>query len=356
MRIAVGLSGGVDSAAAALLLLREGHEVTGVVMKIWPGPEAEGTVKSACYGPDEAGDIRSAGEVAAALGIPLRVVDCADAYEGLVLKDFRQGYAAGTTPNPCVRCNQAVKFGVLPEAARAAGVAFDRFATGHYARVGRDDRTGRFVLKRAADAAKDQTYFLYRLGQAQLASCLFPLGGLTKARVREIAREAGLPVHDRRESQDFYGGDLGDIVGPGAGPGEIVDRDGRVLGRHRGVHHYTVGQRKGLGLAAPAPLYVVAIDAAANRLVVGPESETLRRSATVGDCVWGPFEALTSRLEVMVKVRSAARPAPAAVAPLEGGRCRVEFGGPVAAVAPGQSAVFYDGDTVVGGGVIGSAA
>jgi tRNA-specific 2-thiouridylase len=355
MKIAVGLSGGVDSAVAALLLLRDGHEVTGVAMKIWPGPEAEAPVKSACYGPDEAGDIRSAAAVAAALGLPLRVIDCAHAYERLVLKDFRDGYAAGTTPNPCVRCNQAVKFGVLPEAARAAGVVFDRFATGHYARVGCDERTGRFVLRRAADEAKDQTYFLYRLGQAQLATVLFPLGGLTKARVREIAREAGLPVHDRRESQDFYGGDLGDIVGPGAGAGDIVDRDGRVLGRHRGVHHYTVGQRKGLGLAAPAPLYVIAIDAAANRLVVGPESETLRRSAVVGDCVWGPFEALAGPLAIEVKVRSAARPAAAKVVPLGGRRCRVDLAAPVAAVAPGQSAVFYDGDTVVGGGVIESA-
>jgi tRNA-uridine 2-sulfurtransferase len=355
MKIAVGLSGGVDSAVAALLLLREGHEVVGVAMKIWPGPEAEAPVRSACYGPDEAGDIRSAGEVAAALGIPLRVIDCAGAYGDLVLRYFRDGYAAGTTPNPCVRCNQVVKFGVLPDAARAAGLAFDRFATGHYARIGRDERTGRYVLKRSADAAKDQTYFLYRLGQDQLATVLFPLGGLTKARVRELAREAGLPVHDRRESQDFYGGDLGDIVGPGAGPGDIVNREGRVLGRHRGSHHYTVGQRKGLGLAAPAPLYVIAIDAAANRLVVGPESATLRHTANVGDCVWGPFEALAAPRAVEVKVRSAARPAAATIVPLDDGRYRVDLAAPVAAVAPGQSAVFYDGDTVVGGGVIESA-
>jgi tRNA-specific 2-thiouridylase len=355
MKVAVGLSGGVDSAVAALLLLREGHDVTGVFMKIWPGPEAEAPVKSACYGPDEAGDIRSASSVAAALGLPLRVIDCAGSYEDLVLRYFRDGYAAGTTPNPCVRCNQAVKFGVLPEAARAAGIAFDRFATGHYARVDRDPRTGRFVLERAADAAKDQSYFLYRLGQDQLATVLFPLGGLTKSRVREMAREADLPVHDRRESQDFYGGDLGDIVGPGAGAGDIVDRDGRLLGRHRGVHHYTVGQRKGLGLAGPAPLYVVAIDAARNRLVVGPESETLRRAAVIGDCVWGPFEAPAGRFEAAVKVRSAARPVAAAVVPLEAGRCRIDFAAPVAAVAPGQSAVLYDGDTVLGGGVIESA-
>ena len=356
MKIAVGMSGGVDSSVAALLLLRAGHEVSGILMKLWPGPEAPAPVKSACYGPDEAGDIRAAAGVCDALGIPLHVLDCAGDYEDLVLRYFREGYAAGTTPNPCVRCTQLVKFGVLPRAARASGLAFDRFATGHYARVERDERSGRFLLRRAADAAKDQSYFLYRLGQDQLAASLFPLGGLMKAQVRTIAREAGLPVHDRKESQDFYGGDIGDLVGPGAGEGDIVDRDGRVLGRHRGVRLYTIGQRKGLGLASPVPLYVLAIDAAANRLVVGPEEATLRRTADVRDCVWGPFEALAGPMEVRVKVRSGGRPVPAVIRALDGGGCRVDFAEPVAAVAPGQSAVFYDGDTVAGGGIIASAA
>ncbi len=354
MKVAVGMSGGVDSSVAALSLLRAGHEVTGVLMKLWPGPEAPAAAKSACYGPDEAADIRAAQDVCARLAIPLRIVDCSRGYEEIVLRYVREGYAAGTTPNPCVRCNQLVKFGLLPEIARASGLLFERFATGHYARVERDERRGRFLLKRAADAAKDQSYFLYRLGQAQLAAVLFPLGELTKARVREIAREADLPVHDRKESQDFYGGDLGDIVGPGAGDGDIVDRDGRVRGRHRGVPHYTIGQRKGLGIASPVPLYVIGIDAARNRLVVGPESETLRRSAVVNDCVWGPFESLTAPAEVLVKVRSGGRLVPASISPLEGG-CRVDFAEPVSAVAPGQSAVFYGGDTVVGGGVIASA-
>jgi len=355
MRIAVGLSGGVDSSVAALLLLRQGHEVAGVAMKLWPGPEARAAVKSACFGPDEAGDIRAAADVCAKLGIPLHVIDCSGHFERLVLEDLRDGYAAGTTPNPCVRCNPLVKFGALPEGARAAGLVFDRFATGHYARVVRDERSGRWVLKRAVDAAKDQSYFLYRLGQTQLATVLFPLGELTKARVRAIAREAGLAVHDRRESQDFYAGNLDDIVGPGPGDGDIVDQEGRVLGRHRGACRYTVGQRKGLGIAWPVPLYVLSIDAPRNRLVVGPESETLRRSAVVRDCVWGPFEALSAPAAVLVKVRSAGRLARATISPLAGGLCRVDLAEPVAAVAPGQSAVFYDADTVIGGGVIGSA-
>jgi tRNA-specific 2-thiouridylase len=354
MTVAVGMSGGVDSSVAALLLVQAGHEVSGVLMKLWAGPEDASPAKSACYGPDEAGDIRAAESVCARLGIPLRVIDCSKDYEDLVLRYVREGYAAGTTPNPCVRCNQLVKFGLLPEAARASGLAFDRFATGHYARVEWDEPRGRFLLKRAVDTAKDQSYFLYRLGQPQLATALFPLGELTKARVRAIAREAGLPVHDRKESQDFYGGDLADLIGPG-GEGDIVDRDGRVLGRHRGIPHYTVGQRKGLGIASPVPLYVIGIDAAGNRLIVGPESEALSRSAVVRDCIWGPFDVLTAATDVLAKVRSGGRLVRAAISPFAGG-CRVEFAEPVAAVAPGQSAVFYDGDAVVGGGVIASAA
>jgi len=356
MKIAVGMSGGVDSSVAAHLLLKAGHDVSGVLMKIWPGPDAPAGARSACYGPDEAEDVEAARDVCARLAIPLHVVDCAGSYEEIVLRDFREKYLAGTTPNPCVRCNQMVKFGVLPDAARRAGVLFDRFATGHYARVERDASTGRFLLERGADARKDQSYFLYRLSQAQLATALFPLGDLLKSRVRAIAREERLPVHDRKDSQDFYAGDIADILGRDDREGDIVDRDGRVLGRHRGVRHYTIGQRKGLGISFPVPLYVVGLDAAENRLVVGPESETLRRSATVSDTVWGPFETLPAPAGVRVKVRSGGQPAPATIYPLGEGRTRVDFGEPVASVAPGQSAVFYDGETVVGGGIIESAA
>jgi tRNA-uridine 2-sulfurtransferase len=355
MRVAVAMSGGVDSSVAALLLLQAGHEVSGVLMKIWPGPNAPAAVKSACYGPDEAEDIRAAEGVCARLGIALHVVDCSGSYEDLVLRYFREAYAAGTTPNPCVRCNQLIKFGVLPEAAKAAGHVFERFATGHYARAGFDAARGRFLLRRALDVRKDQSYFLYRLSQAQLAAVLFPLGELLKSRVRTIAREAGLPVHDRKESQDFYDGDLGDILGRADREGDIIDRDGRVLGRHRGVWRYTIGQRKGLGIASAAPLYVIGIDAATNRLVVGPESETFRRSATVRDCVWGPRDELPAATEVQVKVRSSGRLIPATISPFAGGRTRIDFAEPLASVAPGQSAVFYDGDTVVGGGIIESA-
>ena len=356
MKVAVGMSGGVDSSVAALLMVRAGHEVSGILMKIWPGPDAAGAVRSACYGPDEAEDIRAAGDVCARLGIPLHVFDCSANYEDLVLRYFREGYLAGTTPNPCVRCNQLVKFGILPDAARESGLAFDRFATGHYARVEHDPALGRFLLKKAVDSHKDQSYFLYCLSQKQLAATLFPLGELTKSRVRTIAREEDLPVHDKKESQDFYGGNIEDILRQESLEGEIVDRKGHVLGKHRGVWSYTIGQRKGLGIAHPVPLYVIAIDAKNNRLVVGPEEETYTRSCLARDCAWVMVERLAAPAEVQVKVRSGGRLVRATVSPLDEGRTRIVFAEPVSSAAPGQSAVFYQEDIVLGGGIIESSA
>jgi tRNA-specific 2-thiouridylase len=352
MKVAVGMSGGVDSSVAALLMVRAGHEVCGVLMKIWPGPDAPGPVRSACYGPDEAEDIRAAGDVCARIGIPLHVFDCSASYEDLVLRYFREGYLAGTTPNPCVRCNQLVKFGILPDAAREEGLVFDRFATGHYARVEHDGARGRFLLKKAVDARKDQSYFLYRLSQDKLSTTLFPLGELTKSRVRVIAREEKLPVHDKKESQDFYGGDIRDVLRHGMLEGDIVDREGHVLGKHGGTWNYTIGQRKGLGIAHPVPLYVVTIDAKNNRLVVGPEEETYARSCVARDCAWIAVKSLAAPAEVQVKVRSGGRLARAEISPLAGGLTQVVFAEPVSSVAPGQSAVFYQEDIVLGGGII----
>jgi tRNA-specific 2-thiouridylase len=352
MKVAVGMSGGVDSSVAALLMIRAGHEVSGILMKIWPGPDAPGATRSACYGPDEVEDIQAAGDVCARLGIPLHIFDCSANYEDLVLRYFRKGYLDGTTPNPCVRCNQLVKFGILPDAARESGLEFDRFATGHYARVEYDPGRGRFLLKRAVDLRKDQSYFLYRLSQEQLASSLFPLGGLLKGRVRAIAREENLPVHDKKESQDFYGGDMKDILGQDSREGDIVDREGRVIGQHGGVWNYTIGQRKGLGIAHSVPLYVTAIDAINNRLVVGPEEETYKRACVARDCAWVMVERLAAPADVRVKVRSGGRLVQATISPLDEKRTRVAFAEPVSSVAPGQSAVFYDEDILVGGGII----
>jgi tRNA-specific 2-thiouridylase len=351
MKIAVGMSGGVDSSVAALLLKNAGHDVSGIMMKLWREPASRPVIGSACYGPDEEKDIEAARGVCAQLRIPFFLFDCSRDYEDLIVRDFRDEYLAGRTPNPCVRCNPLVKFGLLPAAARRSGVAFDHFATGHYVRVAYDETSGRYLLKTAADPRKDQSYFLYRLSQDQLAKTLFPLGEQLKSQVRRIARDENLPVHDHPESQDFYSGDLSDLIGRPDTEGDIVDGRGTVLGKHKGIWNFTVGQRKGLGLASPVPLYVIAIDAGRNRLVVGPESETYQPSCFVKECAWVAFQDLAGPMEVMVKIRSTSRPARAIISPA-GGRVLVRFAEPLSAVTPGQSAVFYREDIVVGGGII----
>ena len=352
MNVAVGMSGGVDSSVAALLLRNQGHDVSGIMMKLWREPSSAGARKSSCYGPDEEQDIQAARRVCSHLGIPFHLFDCSRDYEDVVLRYFRDEYLAGRTPNPCVRCNALLKFGFLPDAARESGVVFERFATGHYARVAFDETSGRTLLKTAADPRKDQSYFLYRLSQGQLSRTLFPLGGYLKSEVRRIARDENLPVHDHPESQDFYSGDWNDLIGQPGAEGDIVDSRGTILGRHKGIWKYTIGQRKGLGIAFPMPLHVIAIDAERNRLVVGPESETYRSSCVAADCAWIAIGGLAGTLKVMVKIRSGSRPAQATISPHDGGRVLVRFATPLSAVTPGQSAVFYQDDTAVGGGII----
>ncbi|MGE5344172.1 MAG: tRNA 2-thiouridine(34) synthase MnmA [Candidatus Omnitrophota bacterium] len=362
MNIAVGMSGGVDSSVTAYLLKNQGHTVTGVMMKIWRGDASSMMMKgNACYGPDEEHDIQTAQQVCSQIGIPLHIIDCSSEYEKIVLDYFREEYLAGKTPNPCIRCNQLVKFGVLPEVFRNSGIAFDKFATGHYARIEQDPTTGRFLLKKAADAHKDQTYFLYRLSQNQLATAMFPLGTYNKEEVRQIARDANLHVHDKKESQDFYSGDYDDIVGNGPKPGDIVDKDGKVLGHHQGIWRYTIGQRRGLGISHPEPLYVIAIDPKKNRVVVGTEKETYKETCIVKNCNWMSIETLTEPMTVQVKVRSTSRPVTATIEPIEKAThqtddkndvIRVQLHHSISSITPGQSAVFYDNDTVVGGGII----
>ena len=347
MKIAVGLSGGVDSSVCAALLQREGYDVVGVMMKLWrEGASAKG-VEGACFGPGVARELARAEEVAGQLGIEFHAIDCLDEFEQEVIGNFRSEYMAGRTPNPCVRCNQFLKFGALPLLARKAGVEFDCLATGHYARV--LEENGRYRLFKGLDPVKDQSYFLHRLTQGQLASVRFPLGGYTKAEVRELAGELGLVTRDRSDSQDFYGGSYADLLGEPDRPGRIVDRDGKVLGTHNGFWHYTIGQRKGLGIAAPAPLYVLDLNASRNEVVVGPVSDVVRHGVRIADCNWIATDVPKT---CEAKIRSVSKPARVLVRERTEQGALLEFPDGVASPAAGQSAVLYRGDEVLGGGII----
>ncbi len=352
-RILVAMSGGVDSAAAAALLVAAGHEVTGATLKLWCYGGAAASPRSCC----SLRDIEDARAAAHALGIRHYVLDEEAGFDREVVRPFVDAYLAGETPNPCVRCNTHLKFGSLLGRARRLG--FDAVATGHYARLeaGADGP----VLLRARDAAKDQSYVLWGLRREDLARTRFPLGAHTKSEARAAARAAGLTVAEKVESQDIcfvQGGRYADFVAaradgaPQTGAGELVDTGGNVLGRHRGAVHYTVGQRRGLGVAAGEPLYVVSVDAARNRVTVGKESDLYVREARVREANWVSCEPPPAPVEAGVRVRYRSRPAPATVTPEEGGAVRVRFREPQRAVAPGQSAVFYRGEVVLGGGVI----
>ena len=352
-KVIVGLSGGVDSSVAAYLLKQQGFDVTGVTMSIWDGkPGLVPSGKHACYGPDENEEIEEARELAGILDISYHVFDCSQRYKTLVLDYFRQEYLSGRTPNPCVKCNQLIKFGMLPEAAKNEGLEFDYFATGHYARVEWDEQRKRYLLLKGADPKKDQTYFIYRLTQEQLSGILFPVGKLTKQEVREIAARINIPLAEKEESQDFYSGDYKDLLDVADMPGDIVNLKGDVLGKHSGIWNYTIGQRKGLGVAYTEPLYVLRLEKEINQVIVGIHDEVTRTSFLVNDLNWISFESLAGPLEVKVKIRSAQKETDALLEPAEKDAVRVNFHIPYDGITPGQSAVFYQGDEVVGGGVI----
>ena len=343
MKIAVGLSGGVDSSVAAALLKSQGHEVVGITMKLWREGRYRGGSKDACFGPGEAEDIAHAEKLCRQLGIGYRVFDCSEEYEKVVLAYFRSEYLAGKTPNPCVRCNVFMKFGVLPNLARKSGIDFDKFATGHYARI--REKNGVFHLLRGTDEKKDQSYFLYRLKQSQLANLLFPLGGLHKTEVRELAAKFGLEVKDKPDSQDFYSGDHTELLNTPPCLGNIIDIAGNVLGTHEGFWNYTIGQRKGLGVAAKHPLYVLELNPCRNEVVVGNAEDTLRHELKLADCSW--IAGSVPAGEVQVKVRSASKLLPAVFE-----NDTLQFPDGVSAAARGQSAVLYRNEEVLGGGII----
>jgi tRNA-specific 2-thiouridylase len=343
------MSGGVDSSAAAALLAAEGHEVVGVSLRVHDfSDRARGR---SCCAPDDLEDARA---VARRLGIPFYVANVEEEFGRRVVDAFVDDYLAGLTPNPCITCNSGVKFDWLLRRARALGA---RLATGHYARIER--RGGRLALLAGADPAKDQSYFLHGLGQPELADVLFPVGHLPKAEVRALAGRAGLGTAEKAESQEICFVTEGDAARfvelrrPGAArPGEVVDGAGTVLARHPGVHHFTVGQRKGLGFAGPAPAYVVRLEADRARVVVGSAEQASEADFGVGAVRWvaGSPPPRPARLRVRVRHRHAGEMGTVSV--LGDGRAGVRLEVPVRGVAPGQAAVFYDGDEVVGGGRI----
>ena len=350
----MGLSGGVDSSVAAALLVQAGYEVTGLTMRIWDGPETgqEGC-RQGCYGPGEEEDIAACESLCSRLGIPYKVVDLSKEYEATVLAYFRAEYLRGRTPNPCVLCNHVMKFGFLLDRARLEGLQFNFFATGHYARI--QQRKGRPCLRTASDPSKDQSYFLHRLGPEVLERVLFPLGETTKAEVRDIARSLGLAVSEKPESQDFVsGGDYSAVFnGRESPPGDIVDTGGRILGRHKGIHLYTIGQRRGLGVSSgPDPLYVLRLDAETNQVIVGLGEGLFAEGLQAEDVVLSDPALQEKPFECRVRIRQNHAPAEARVT-VQGGAARVAFRTPQRAVAPGQSAVFYDeSGFVLGGGII----
>ncbi len=359
-RVVVAMSGGVDSSVAAALLVERGYEVIGVTMQIWPQEEPlqEARQGGCC----SLAAVEDARRVADRLGIPYYVVNMRDVFAETVIDYFVAEYARGRTPNPCIACNRFVKFSALLRKARELDARY--LATGHYARVWFDAEQGRHVLARGRDRHKDQSYVLYNLTQEQLAQVLFPLGELTKGEVRRLAAERGLPVAGKPESQEIcfiteeaYGDFVAARAPDKVRPGPILDRAGRVLGTHRGLVFYTVGQRRGLGVSSGKPLYVLEIDPERNALVVGPAEETLSGGLEAGDVNlilldWEELRAARDGIaaEVQIRYRSAARPA--VVRAAGGGRVEVWFASPQRAVTPGQAAVFYRGDLVLGGGVI----
>lgn len=352
MKVAVGLSGGVDSSVAAALLKNKGCEVTGICMKLWDGAPLNVGRRHACYGPDEVEDIEDARRVAETLNIPFHLFDLSKEYRSTVLEYFKKEYISGKTPNPCIKCNQRIKFGELLEKAKGFGIEYDCFATGHYANIEYNEAKRRYLLRKAKDLQKDQSYWLAFLSQKQLSEVLFPLGDYTKGEVRKMAVDFGLTTYDKHDSQDFFSGDHRELLEVTPTPGPIVDRKGNVLGTHKGIWCYTVGQRKGLGISSDKPLYVAEIDEKRNTIVVGPEEGLARETlfATDFNCI--AMDKLIQSMEVTLKVRYSQKEVEGVLSPIEDDKVYVKFKEPQLAITPGQAVVFYDKDIVVGGGII----
>jgi tRNA-specific 2-thiouridylase len=345
-KVVVGLSGGVDSSTAAAILHNQGYEVIGLTLWLMKGKGqccSEGMIDAA--------------SICEQLGVPHHVVDIRDVFQTNIVDYLVAGYSSGITPLPCSQCNKTVKFGPMLQYARET-LGCDRIATGHYARIRYNEATGRYELLRAIDRNKDQTYFLYDLSQDLLAGTVFPLGEMQKSDTRRIASEYNLKTADKPESQDLClveaNGSMRAFLDKYLAPkqGDIVDMDGKVLGQHDGVHHYTIGQRKGLGIAAAEPLYVIALDAVNNKVIVGDRTKATQPECTVNRVNWVSIAEPASPIRAEVQIRYRSHPVPVTVIPLENSRVRIVFDEPQFSITPGQAAVWYEGEKVLGGGII----
>ena len=352
MRVVVAMSGGVDSSVAAALLAQQGHDVIGLSMQLYD--QSGGRQFGRCCTLD---DLHDARRVAAEIGIPHYILNFERQFQETVISNFVREYASGRTPLPCAHCNSDLKFSTLLERALALGA--EQVATGHYARVETVPGGGRLVLRRSADRDKDQSYFLFPLTQEQLGRAVFPVGALTKTEVRAEARRLGLPVAEKPDSQEIcfvpdgdYAAFVADRQVSAVRDGVIVNQSGHILGTHAGIHHFTVGQRRGLGLSSPTPLYVLGIEADSNRVTVGPRAALEQTRLTARGVNWISGDAPATWLPVESQIRHRHRPGPGRVRAMDAGRAEVIFDAPQTAIAPGQAVVFYDGDIVVGGGWI----
>lgn len=351
-KVVVGMSGGVDSSVAAYLLKKQGYEVIGVTMKVWQSDEEYEEKEGGCCSLSAVNDAR---RVADKLDIPFYVLNFTDVFKKNVIDYFVDEYMNGRTPNPCVACNKHIKFDELLR--RSMGLGADYVATGHYAKV--IERDGRYLLQRSEDDKKDQTYALYNLKQDQLARTLMPCGEYSKDVIRSIAKEIGLDVHNKKDSEEIcfipdnnHGKYIKEVMPQRIKEGYFVDKEGNKLGKHKGIVYYTIGQRKGLGIALGRPMFVIDINPLNNEVVLGSEEDIFKTTLVAKDLNFIAFDKLKEPVKVQAKIRYSAKPGNAIITPMEGGKVKVEFEEKQRAITKGQSVVFYNDDIVIGGGII----